>query len=67
MSADKPPAESGVEYSGLDIAGIAYLAGYLSVVIRGRTGTVDIAYFIWYVVDWLGSGLRLAKGPAKGE
>ena len=67
MPADQSAAESGVERSGLDSAGIAFLAGCIHMVVCGRSGVLGIAHSHRDVADGLGYCLRQAKRSAKGE
>lgn len=65
MSADQSAAEFGMEYSGMDSVGIAFLAGYFHPMVPRRFGFLDLEYFGGYVDHRLGSRLRKPKRSPK--
>ena len=58
MPADQSAAESGVEHSGLDLAGTAYLTWYQHLVVYRGTAAVDSQTSVGHVVDGVGQRLR---------
>ena len=67
MPDDQSAAEPGMERSGLDSAGAAFLAGYIRMVVCWRPGVLGIAHSHWDVADGMGHCMRQAKRSAKGE
>ena len=67
MPADQSAAEPGMERSGLDSAGVAFLAGDIRMVVCWRPGVLGIAYSHRDVADGMGHCLWQAKRSAKGE
>ena len=56
-----------MEYPGVGFAGTAFLAGYFHLVVRGRIGFLDIAYFGEYVDHPVGRGLQQRTRSAEGK
>ena len=67
VSADQYAAESGVEYTGVDIAGVAFLAGHFHMVVCGRFVFLASEDSCRDVADGLGESLRQPKRSAKGK
>lgn len=67
MFADKHGSEPGVEHTGVDIAGAAYLARHFYLVVYRGVGILGYQAVAWYVADGLGFRLRKSERSAKGE
>ena len=67
MSADQYAAESGVEYTGVDIAGASFLVRLVHLVVCAGIGTVGFEYSLLDEGHGLGIKLQPGKGPTQGK